>query len=140
MSTAGGPGPGPTPAADSGATRAMTPGAPAPGAPPPEEPPLLETERLAPKPARRFGRVPLAWTVAIVADAIQWVVCPVFLVGAASPADDIIDLVVGGTLVKLLGWHWAFAPSFVVKLIPVADFVPTWTMAVFLATRGRAKT
>jgi hypothetical protein len=84
--------------------------------------------------------VPLAWSVAIVADAIQWVVWPVFLAGAASPVDDIVDLVVGGVLVKLLGWHWAFAPSFVVKLIPVADFVPTWTMAVFLATRGRAKT
>jgi hypothetical protein len=133
-------GPGPVPG----------PGAPAPGTgprtlppaagTPPDEPPLLDAERIAPtrRPAR-FGRVPLAWTVAIAADAIQWVIWPVFLAGAASPADDIIDVVVAGVLIKLLGWHWAFLPSFVVKLIPVADFVPTWTMAVLIATRGRRK-
>jgi hypothetical protein len=114
-----------------------------PAAPPPDtapDPPLLETERVAPKRKPRFGRVPLAWTIAIAADAIQWVIWPVFLAGAASPVDDVIDVVVGAVLVKLLGWHWSFAPSFVVKLLPVADFVPTWTMAVFLATRGRPKT
>lgn len=138
MSAAGGPGPGsaPIPPADSAVPEAPAP----PGATPSEEPPLLATERLTPKAKPRFGRVPFAWTVAIVADAIQWVIWPVFLAGAASPADDVIDVVVGLVLIKLLGWHWSFAPSFVVKLLPVADFVPTWTMAVFLATRGRAKT
>jgi hypothetical protein len=130
--------PRPVPPVDPAAPRPV-PATPTPGATPPE-PPLLETEHLAPKPKRRFGRVPLAWTIAIVADAIQWVIWPVFLAGAASPVDDIVDVIVGAVLVKLLGWHWSFAPSFVVKLLPVADFVPTWTMAVFLATRGRRKT
>jgi hypothetical protein len=140
MSATGGPGPSQAPLPTTGAATPRPPATPAPGARPPDEPPLLETERLAPKPKRRLGRVPLAWIVAIAADVIQWVIWPVFLAGAASPVDDVIDVVVGAVLVKLLGWHWSFAPSFVVKLIPVADFAPTWTMAVFLATRGRART
>jgi hypothetical protein len=37
----------------------------------------------------------------------------------------------------LLGWHLAFLPSFAVKLIPVADFAPTWTIAVLIASRHR---
>jgi hypothetical protein len=77
-----------------------------------------------------------AWIVAIAADVLQWVIAPLVAAGGASIPDDIIDVVVAGLLIKLLGWHWAFAPSFVVKLIPVADFVPTWTMAVWIATRG----
>jgi hypothetical protein len=105
------------------------------------EPPLLETERLgaAPgaKPARRLGPVQLAWIVALTADALQWLLWPMFLAGAASPADDVVDVAVAVILVRTLGWHWAFAPSFITKLIPMADFVPTWTMAVWIATRGR---
>ncbi|MFI5372166.1 MAG: hypothetical protein ACHQ52_11460 [Candidatus Eisenbacteria bacterium] len=147
MDTSAGPGPDPAPG-----TPATTSPGPGPGPDPahgvpapatgttPDETPLLDTERVAPGRRRPgFGRVPLAWTVAIAADAIQWIVWPVFLAGAVSPADDIVDVVVAGVLLKLLGWHWAFLPSFVVKLIPVADFVPTWTMAVFIATRGHRK-
>jgi hypothetical protein len=39
----------------------------------------------------------------------------------------------------LIGWHWAFLPTFVSELIPLWDLVPTWTAAVFFATRGHGK-
>ncbi len=71
------------------------------------------------------------------ADVVQWVLWPLFVGGATSPLEAAVDVVVAVGLVRLLGWHWAFLPSFVVELIPGVDLVPTWTAAVFLATRGR---
>ena len=68
--------------------------------------------------------------LAIVADALQIVVFPLFVEGAASPADDILDFGVAAFLVHLLGWHWEFLPSFFGKLVPGVDLVPFWTMAV----------
>jgi len=71
-----------------------------------------------------------ALILAILADIVQIVVFPLFVEGAASPADDILDLAVAGVLSYLLGWHWEFLPSFAAKLIPGVDFVPLWTLAV----------
>ena len=68
--------------------------------------------------------------IAIVADALQIVVFPLFVEGALSPADDIFDLGIAAVLVHLLGWHWEFLPSFFAKLVPGVDLVPLWTMAV----------
>jgi hypothetical protein len=68
--------------------------------------------------------------LAIIADLVQIAVFPLFIEGAASPADDLLDLGVAGALSALLGWHWEFLPSFVAKLVPGVDFVPLWTMAV----------
>jgi hypothetical protein len=75
--------------------------------------------------------------VAIAADAVQWVLLPLFFAGAASPWDSALDVVVAIVMIRLLGWHWAFLPTFVVELLPVVDLVPTWTLAVWIATRGR---
>ncbi len=33
-------------------------------------------------------------------------------------------------MVRLLGWHWEFLPSFLAKLVPGVDLVPFWTLAV----------
>lgn len=71
-----------------------------------------------------------AMALAIAADALQLVVFPMFVAGALSPADDVLDLAVGATMVHLLGWHWEFVPSFFAKLVPGVDLVPLWTMAV----------
>ena len=71
-----------------------------------------------------------AMLLAIVADALQLVVFPVFVEGALSPADDILDLGIAAMMVRLLGWHWEFLPSFLAKLIPGVDLVPFWTIAV----------
>ena len=68
--------------------------------------------------------------LAIVADALQVVVFPLFVEGALSPADDILDFGIAAVLVHLLGWHWEFLPSFVAKLVPGVDLVPFWTMSV----------
>jgi len=71
-----------------------------------------------------------AMLLAIVADALQLLVFPLFVEGALSPADDLLDLGVGAAMIRLLGWHWEFLPSFLAKLVPGVDLVPFWTMAV----------
>jgi hypothetical protein len=75
-------------------------------------------------------RLRAAMILAIVADALQIVVLPLFVEGAASPADDILDLVMAAVLTYLLGWHWEFLPSFFAKLVPGMDLAPLWTLAV----------
>lgn len=71
-----------------------------------------------------------AMFVAIIADALQLVVFPLFVAGALSPADDVFDIAIGALMVQLLGWHWEFLPSFFAKLVPGIDLVPFWTIAV----------
>jgi hypothetical protein len=71
-----------------------------------------------------------AMALAIVADALQLVVFPVFVAGAMSPPDDLLDLGIAAVMVHLLGWHWEFLPSFLAKLVPGVDLVPFWTLAV----------
>jgi hypothetical protein len=73
--------------------------------------------------------------VAVVADAVQLGFLPLFAGGAVSVFDDALDVAVGVAMVTLVGWHWAFVPAFLAELIPVVDLAPTWTLAVFLATR-----
>jgi hypothetical protein len=71
-----------------------------------------------------------AMFVALVADALQLAVVPLFIEGALSPADDLLDFGVAALMVRLLGWHWEFLPSFFAKLVPGVDLVPFWTIAV----------
>jgi hypothetical protein len=76
------------------------------------------------------SRFRAAMILAILADALQIIVFPLFVEGAASPAEDLLDLGVGAVLASLLGWHWEFLPSFFAKLVPGVDLVPFWTMSV----------
>jgi hypothetical protein len=76
------------------------------------------------------SRFRAAMLLAILADALQIIVFPLFVEGAFSPLDDVLDFAVAAVLVNLLGWHWEFLPSFVGKLVPGADLVPFWTLAV----------
>jgi hypothetical protein len=75
-------------------------------------------------------RFRIALILAIVADALQIILLPMFVEGAESPAEDALDAGVGIALMALLGWHWEFAPSFLAKLVPGVDLVPLWTLAV----------
>ena len=68
--------------------------------------------------------------LAIMADALQIVVFPLFAEGALSPANDVLDFGIAAVLVHLLGWHWEFLPTFFAELVPGADLVPFWTLAV----------
>ena len=71
-----------------------------------------------------------AMILAVAADALQILVIPLFGEGAFSPADDLLDVLVGAVLVHLLGWHWEFLPAFAAELVPGVDLVPFWTFAV----------
>jgi hypothetical protein len=81
-----------------------------------------------------------AWFVAIMADAIQIVGFPLFFEGGISPADTALDLVTAALLTKILGWHWAFVPTFAAEIVPGLDLFPTWTAAVFFVTRAQVRT
>ena len=94
-------------------------------------PPPIRVEPIAP------WRVWTARAVALAADAAQIVVFPLFSEGAASPADDLLDLAVGAAMIGLVGWHWAFLPGFLAELVPAFDLAPTWTIAVLIATGKR---
>lgn len=103
-----------------------------------EEP---EVERV-PRPPHR-GRVidprrrRTAFVIAIAADVIQWIAFPLFIWGAASTANDVLDLIVAVILVRLVGFHWAFLPTLIAEMVPFVDLVPSWTLAVWIASRGR---
>ena len=88
----------------------------------------MTDDKITISPGPRFQA---AMILAIVADALQIAIFPVFAEGAMSPAEDVLDLGVGALMVHLLGWHWEFLPSFFAKLLPGVDLVPFWTLAVF---------
>jgi hypothetical protein len=81
----------------------------------------------------------VAWMVAIAVDAAQIIGLPIFGEGGLSPADAVLDVAAAAILTRLLGWHWAFLPTFAAELIPGVDLFPTWTAAVFFVTRQRVR-
>lgn len=85
-------------------------------------------------------RIWIARGIAVTADLIQIGLAPVFLEGGASVFDALLDVAMAAILTGLVGWHWAFLPAFVAELVPGFDLVPSWTLAVFLATRRRPST
>ncbi|MGA2850149.1 MAG: hypothetical protein ABSE46_14215 [Terracidiphilus sp.] len=85
-------------------------------------------------------RLQAAMILALIADVLQLVVFPLFIQGAASPADDILDLGMAAILLRLLGWHWEFLPSFLAKLVPGVDLIPCWTIAVASVYRKSRQT
>ncbi len=82
------------------------------------------------------NRIRTARAIAMLADLAQIVVFPAFSEGALSPVNDALDVGVAVALSALVGWHWAFLPSFLSELIPMWDLVPTWTAAVWYVTSG----
>ena len=89
-----------------------------------------------PVPTQR--RILVARSLAVIADAIQLGLIPIFSPGVVSPINDALDVIVAAAMVLLVGWHWAFLPAFLSELIPIFDLVPTWTAAVLIATRKGA--
>ena len=102
--------------------------------------PVVEPPPPTPGPIGR-ARVPRVWFalgLALAADAVQLLLLPFFAPGLVSPVNDGLDVVIGLILVRLVGWHWAFLPSFLAELVPGLDLFPSWTTAVWFATRGRS--
>jgi hypothetical protein len=81
----------------------------------------------------------LAWVVAIFADALQIGITPMFAEGAFSPADSVLDVITATILIRLIGWHWAFLPSFFAELLPGFDLFPTWTAAMLYVTHRQVR-
>ncbi len=75
-------------------------------------------------------REALALLIAVAADAVQWLVLPLFAEGGLSPADAGLDAVAFAVLTGLLGFSPLLLPTVVIELLPVADLAPTWTVAV----------
>ena len=82
-------------------------------------------------------RLRAAWIIAVAVDVIQ------FPADAAGPVGWVLgaglDLVTMALMWGLLGFHWAFLPSFVTEGIPYLNLAPLWTLAVAIATRGRGE-
>ena len=76
------------------------------------------------------SRFRAAMLLAMVADGVQIIGFPLFVEGALSPLDDMLDFIAAVTLVRLLGWHWEFLPSLIAELVPGVDLVRFWTLAV----------
>jgi hypothetical protein len=81
-----------------------------------------------------------ALVIAIVGDALQIALFPLFAEGLLSPLDDCLDVAMFLALVKLLGWHPILLPTFAAELIPVVDVSPTWTLAVLIIVWRKRKT
>jgi hypothetical protein len=78
-------------------------------------------------------RILIARVLALCVDLAQYALLPV----ALTPLNNVIDTATALVMIALVGWHWAFLPAFLTELVPFVDLVPTWTIAVFLATRGQ---
>jgi hypothetical protein len=89
------------------------------------------------QPLSRWSRVPrltrlrmaLALGVALFADALQ------FCLGWLGPIewafiDPVIDTAAAVATNWLLGFHILLLPTFVIKLVPLAEELPTWTACV----------
>ena len=79
-------------------------------------------------------RIWIARAIAVLVDLSQLALLPAEL----TPLNNAIDVVTAAVMIALVGWHWAFLPTFLVELVPFVDLVPSWTLAVVIATRGRA--
>ncbi|HET9328406.1 MAG TPA: hypothetical protein VFQ05_16690 [Candidatus Eisenbacteria bacterium] len=92
--------------------------------------PQRKAERTISPQARRS-----ALMIAIAADVLQLGLLPLLGAGWLSPLNNAIDIVVGFVMVRRLGWHLAFLPTFIAELLPFVDIFPSWTLAVMFITR-----
>ncbi|MEO6463330.1 MAG: hypothetical protein ABIP29_09665 [Candidatus Eisenbacteria bacterium] len=111
------------------------------------EPEYLETEPVPPPAVGRGGAPGMpedaptggdlrrAWMVAIAADLLQFGLLP--LMGATGGFMVGLDLLVAWLLIRWMGWHVAFLPAFVTELVPIANVIPSWTLAMWVVTRLR---
>ena len=78
----------------------------------------------------RRKRVALA--IAVLADAAQLGLAPVFAPGAVSIPDDVLDVVVALGLLAAVGFRWRLVLALAMELVPGLALFPSWT--AFVAT------
>ena len=86
-------------------------------------------------PALTKGRIRLAYAVAIVTDALQFLSGPFGWAGF----DEALDLIAMVLTWRLLGFHPLLLPTVVLEFLPVSDMFPTWTGCVALVASRRRK-
>jgi hypothetical protein len=71
-----------------------------------------------------------ALAVAVMADALQLGLFPLFGEGAFSPLQDALDVMVALTLLLTVGFRWRNLLAFGIELVPGVALFPTWTAMV----------
>lgn len=94
--------------------------------------------RLFDRPTLTRGRIFFAFAVAVVTDAIQFSLGPFGWVFV----DQGLDVLAMVLISPAIGFHTLLLPTFIIKLIPGPDMLPTWTgcTAAVVMLRKRAKT
>ncbi len=72
----------------------------------------------------------VALLVAGLADLLQLVLFPMFIEGALSPFDWVVDTAVVLVLSLVLGFKWRLLLGLGLELVPGLDLFPTWTALV----------
>jgi len=72
-------------------------------------------------------RKKIAMAIAVLADLLQMGMFEVFMPGALSPPDDVLDVVMVVLLTLILGFRWRLVFAFVLELTPGAALFPSWT-------------
>ncbi len=89
------------------------------------------------------GQARAAFLIALVADLLQLPLTLGSLSGVFSlPAEGVdlaIDVATGLLLIRLLGFHWALAPAFVLEVVPFVDLAPAWTACVVYVIAQRKR-
>jgi hypothetical protein len=106
--------------------------------PEPEQPTGSRNPQAEPPRPRKFA-YKAAMFLAVLADAIQIGLFPIFGPGFLSGADIILDVLAFALFWRLVGWHPALLPGFLFEQLPLLDLAPTWTLAVWIAIRRNSR-
>jgi hypothetical protein len=82
-----------------------------------------------------WTRITLALAVAVMADALQFLLNGIGWVGP----DQIIDVIAMVLTSWLIGFHWLLLPTFIINFIPMLDDLPTWTACVMAVSAVRKR-
>ena len=97
----------------------------------------MNFRRLLDAPALTRQRIWIAYTVAISTDLLQLALGPFGWVAV----DEVLDVVAMAVISWAIGFHVVLLPTFAIELLPISDFLPTWTGAVaFLVAFRRRRT
>jgi hypothetical protein len=88
-------------------------------------------------------RIVAAFSVAVLADLIQFPVTAATASGIFTVPGEIGDFMVDCIAMvatsALIGFHWMLLPSLFIEVVPGLDLLPTWTGCVALVVRQRRK-